>query len=155
MIQSIYLHKEIANTLRCFGPLDEVVNRVLAAGAQGHFDVMDRPPCPGRETALRYNIDITEPTYLAILQQYGPHSPRVSIRRLLYWFVEQQVYEELGWTITRRYTDEHREMAIRKTTQAIDAMERACKYCDGAYKEMAERLVQQLNAFREELSDGI
>lgn len=155
MIQSIYLHREIANTLRCFGPLDEVVNRVLAAGAAGQFDVMDKPPCPGRETATRYNIDITEPCYLAILQQYGPHSTRVSIRRLLYWFVEQQVYEQLGWRTTNRYTDERRKMAVRKTRQAIDAMERAYKFCDGSYKELAERLTQQLRAFQEELSDGI
>ena len=61
MIQSIYLHKYIVDTLSLFGDLSVVINRILQEGADGKIDILDRPPCMNRDGAGRYNITITQP----------------------------------------------------------------------------------------------
>lgn len=45
MIQSVYLHKYVVDTLCLFGDLSEVVNRILQEGADGNIELIDRPPC--------------------------------------------------------------------------------------------------------------
>ena len=66
MKQSIYLHKQIVDVLRCYGDLEEVINKILQEAANGKFDVMNKPPCPDRTGAGRYDIDIKEPNYLEL-----------------------------------------------------------------------------------------
>ena len=47
---SIYLHKDIVQTLKCFGDLNTVVNKILEEGANNKIDVMNRPACRSRYT---------------------------------------------------------------------------------------------------------
>ena len=70
MIQSVYLHKYVVDTLCLFGDLSEVVNRILQEGADGNIELIDRPPCKNREGAGRYNITINQSDYIDMLQSY-------------------------------------------------------------------------------------
>ena len=56
MIVSIYLHKYVVDTLQLFGNLDETINKILQAGADGDIEILDRPPCMN-QTVLEYQYD--------------------------------------------------------------------------------------------------
>ena len=88
MILSVYLHKDRADVLRTFGSLDEVVDRILSACDEGEFDIENKPECEPREGASRYNIKITNESYIDMLKNFGVKCKRISLRRLLYWFVD-------------------------------------------------------------------
>ena len=99
---SQYLHNDIVDVLKTFGDLNDVVNKILDAADEGYIEVEDKPPCRDRDGCDRYNIDIHNENYLELLRIHGVKSKQISLRRLLYWFVENEIYEELGWT-TRPY----------------------------------------------------
>lgn len=97
MICSIYLHNEIAEILKSFGELSEVVNKILQEGANGSFDFMDKPNIQSRDGAKRYEINVQQEDYLNLLKCFPINSPKISLRRLLYWFVENEIYVDLNW----------------------------------------------------------
>lgn len=103
MTQSIYLHRYVVDTLSLFGELSDVINRILQEGADGKIELLNRPPCTNRKGAGRYNVNITQQDYLELLECYPVNSSKVSIRRLLYWFVDFEIYEQLEWKPTRKY----------------------------------------------------
>ena len=96
---SIYLHKPIADLLKEFGNLSFVVNKILERVEDGTLELENKPAAPDRYGASRYNIDITNEYYLSLIATYSVNSPKISLRRLLYWFVENEIYEELDWKI--------------------------------------------------------
>ena len=132
MIQSIYLHRPIAETLSCFGNLSDVINRILQEGARGKFDIMDKPPAPDRQGASRYDVDITEPTYLDLVSMYTPFSTHISIRRLIYWFVENEIYNELDWHQVKGYVSKRTTVLTNKINKAYDELQRAISYSDNS-----------------------
>ena len=95
---SVYLHSHIVDTLRTYGRLDDVVNAMLDEADNGMFNVIDKPNCESRDGASRYSIEITNESYIALVESYPTNSSRVSLRRLIYWFVENEIYEECGWS---------------------------------------------------------
>ena len=154
MIQSIYLHKEVTSVLQCFGNLSDVVNRVLKAGADGYIDIMDKPVCPNREGAARYEIDITEPYYLELLSTYSPFSSKISLRRLLYWFVENEVYADLAWEQTSEYVDKKLQMFNKKIANALNEMERAVSYAPTKAKTETLNIVNKIKSLQEYMNNG-
>ena len=115
---SIYLHDEIYNILRCFGQLDDVVDKMLKAWENGEIDISCKQPCPGRDNAKRYDIEIRNRTYLAILSEEGPNSFRYSLRRALYWFVEEEIYNELRWTMETKFVNKQFEKFVNDVKKA-------------------------------------
>ncbi len=107
MIMSIYLSDDVANVLRCYGTLNDVVNKILVAGAEGAIDIMQKPKITERKGGHYYQIRIGEPNYLSLIDIYGASSSKISLRRLLYWFVENEVYQELSWEPCENYIDEN------------------------------------------------
>lgn len=124
MIVSIYLHKYIVDTLQLFGSLDETINRILQAGADGEIEILDRPPCINRDGASRYNVDITQRDYLELLECYPTNSPKVSIRRIIYWFVDFAIYEQLCWKADRKYLNKEVEQLCKQIDKARNAIAR-------------------------------
>lgn len=109
---SIYLSNDIIDILQCYGSITNVTNRILECGAEGLFDIMDKPTPPPKENGHQVIIDVTEPTYLELVDVYSIRSSRISLRRLLYWFVENEMYIELGWEATKTYKKSETEQAI-------------------------------------------
>ena len=116
MIFSVYLHKNVSEILMCYGELSEVVNRILSLAEEGVIDIVDMPRCQPRVGATRYDIDITSEYYLSLAKTFPPNSSRISLRRLLYWFVESEVYDELGWTVKSQYDSDEKRRILRKLT---------------------------------------
>lgn len=129
MTINIHLHKEIADSLRFFGDLSTVVNKILQAGADGVIDIMDKDTCPDKEGCEHCRIEVTEPNYLELYKMYGPKNRRISLRRLLYWFVENEIYEELGWQpINTEIVDKRAILFEKKLNTAITELTRAMSY---------------------------
>lgn len=121
---SIYLHKDIADRLKCFGKLNDVVNSILKECESGNIDWYNKPLCPPREGAARYNIEITNLAYLKELTQYPINSPVISLRRLLYWFVENEVFNDLGWIQLHEYVDSNTKYLEKSVSNAVNALQR-------------------------------
>ena len=153
MIISIYLHKEIANTLKTFGDLEKVVNEILFAGAEGAYDITNKPNCVSREGARRYEINITEPEYLELLKTYPINSSRISLRRLLYWFVENEIYNDLNWTPTNNYVDEGRIMLTKIVRNAETNMYKLSKYLQYDLQSECQEIINLLTSLEEKIND--
>lgn len=132
MIINVHLHKEIVETLTCFGYLPDVINRILQEGANGKFDVTDKPACPDRSHTSHYRIDITEPQYLEMYNLYGANSPKISLRRLIYWFVENEVYSDLNWIISDKFNSRNEKILQNKINKAYDELQRAILHSDNS-----------------------
>lgn len=102
---SVYLHSDRVDVLKTFGNLNDVVDRILKAYDEGFIDIEDRPVCEPRDGAGRYDIEIYNENYLQMLQLYGVKSKRISLRRILYWFVDNEIYNDLGWEPINDYID--------------------------------------------------
>lgn len=140
---SIYLHKPIVNLLRCFGDLSDVINKILDAGDQGMFDIMDKPSCESREGASRYTVNITNTTYLSLLNEYSVNSPRISLRRLIYWFVENEMYIELDWSMSNEYVDDFKNKFNKKLTDAINSFQSLKILAQSVYREPLLETIEQ------------
>lgn len=149
---SIYLHKDIVQTLKCFGDLNTVVNKILEEGANNKIDVMNHPACRSREGATKYLIDITEPIYLELYAEFGPFNQSISIRRLLYWFVENDIADELGWTVVNNFVDIDKERARKKFAAAQHELTSALRY---TYNEALKTKIIALSAEITHLSGEI
>lgn len=150
MLMSVYLHSTVAAVLRCFGTLDEVTDRILQLAADGHFDVTHMPPCGPRDGAARYNIEVTEPNYLQLLEDFGPHNSSVSLRRVLYWFVENQVYEEYGWEQSVAYKDKVEARLKRYLATARDTLTRASHLPSNKQAELQD-IIQRIDSIQEDI----
>ena len=150
---SIYLHRQIVEILTCYGDLNTVINRILREAAAGKFDVMHKPPAPSRETASRYDITITEPSYLELLDVYGPHSSKISIRRVIYWFVDNEMYDEFEWEQIQVFQDKHKQLLLKKLQYAISELEKAKRYCTDSLTIQLSDICNSIKGLKEELQD--
>lgn len=98
MEQSLYLHRDIYDILILYcGTIENAIDMILKEYDLGNIDIEDKPQCRPRDGAGRYNVIVNNENYLQLVDVYGIKSKRISLRRLLYWFVEYEVYDELGW----------------------------------------------------------
>lgn len=115
---SIYLHQSILDELACYGELDEVVDRILTLGERGVIDLENRPPCRPRTDAKRVTVDVHNTYYITLVRSYPRNSSLISLRRILYWFVENDMCTLLS-TVT--VTDE--ELYNRIYEQLLDIVQ--------------------------------
>lgn len=127
MMMSVYLHQYVADILRCFGDLDTAINKVLQACVENNIELTDKPQCPERTGSVRYDVDIVNDEYLALSALYPATSPKISLRRLLYWFVDNEMYTELDWTATNAYQDTVREKIGKKVNKVYADLNSLCR----------------------------
>ena len=149
---SIYLHKPIADTLKCYGDLSEITNKILSLGEQGLIILTDKPNVPDRQGATRYDIEVTNESYLSLVKSYPINSCRVSLRRLLYWFVENELYNEFGWKIVNSYVDTDKLKQVKKVDKCLELIERLHNTCP--YEDLCNEIVEKLNTLKEVIKNG-
>lgn len=140
---SIYLSNEIIDVLQCYGTISDVVNKILECAADGLFDVMDKPTPPPKQNGKQVIIDVVEPNYLELIEMYSIKSSRISLRRLIYWFVENEIYADLGWEGIQQYKSNNVERAIDMFADIklqMYRLEKLTVNCENQFKTIREKL---------------
>lgn len=95
----IRLHKEYVDVLTQFGTLSYTTNCILSACEIGAIDLFDKPVAPPKDGTQKHIITIDNLWYEQLLDDFGPKNMHISLRRLLYWFVDNEVYNDIGLQI--------------------------------------------------------
>ena len=154
MLVSIYLHKPIAETLKCFGDLSDVVNKIYDAAGEGIIDVMDKPKVPPRDGASRYDVDITSEYYMELLTAFPANSSRISVRRLLYWFVENEIYELLNLVPLHEYISIDKERILKKISGMHSLYNKMYMLLSTEERELAYPIKNNLIQLEEVIKNG-
>ena len=157
MVYNVYLHKYVADILSQFGELNTVVNHIVDSAMAGEFSIDDLPKAPDRTPGemSQYKFDIHNVEYNEMLQVRGSKSMTYSLRRIIYHFVDNELFTELGWeqtaTASANIGDYIRRLAIIITDAT--RLARACPvslrpYCNkvlSALKELNDASQQHIN----------
>lgn len=150
MIMSVYLHRSYVDILAQYGTLEEVINRILQEASEGNFSVEDKPPCGSREGAARYEVNVTNAEYLELLELYPTNSSKVSLRRLIYWFVDNDMMNECGWTPAYRYIASTHLKYVNQYSKTYCELAKLKKYAmDDGNVIVADRLDQLIKDFED------
>ena len=154
VIFSIYLHSPIAETLKCYGELSDVVNKILSLCEQGAIELIDMPKCPDRNGASRFDINVTSEYYISLVESFPPNSPRISLRRLLYWFVEQEMYDALEWIPTFPYISKEKNNILKKIGGIESDLHKLLLKLNEEEKQYCRNTILQLNELKEVIENG-
>lgn len=125
----IRVHKDYLNTLLRFGPLNEVLDRMYEAAYAGLIEVTGLPPAPPKDNmCCKRLVSISHPYYHYLVQTHGATSTLISVRRLLYYFVDNELYTVLMW------------QPVDRPASQLEQEDRA----DRAYSEGLARSLRQL-----------
>lgn len=154
MVFSVYIHQWVVDVLLCFGELSDVINRILEEGENGSFDIMNKPNIGDRDGAKRYEINITNEMYLELLNTFPINSSKISLRRLIYWFVENEMYVELGWSPIRNYHSSTNDKIIKKLNNICTELQKVEYQISDDYKITITEMLIKLNNLKETLKNG-
>lgn len=107
---SVYLHQDVIDVLECFGKISDVLTKMMKTLVQ--TDLLSGETlgtAPSREDARRIEFFVDDDT---VIQLTG-----LPFRQIIYWFVENEVYEQLGWKPIREYRE-------REKTRIINGFDR-------------------------------
>lgn len=97
----VRLHEDYYNVLTQFGTLDQVVDKAINAIEAGSIDLDCIPACPPLTGTHKYIVTVDNLFYDDLVQIYGSHSNRISMRRILYYIVDSELYSTLHWEPVR------------------------------------------------------
>lgn len=97
----VRLHEDYYNVLTQFGTLDQVVDKAINAIEAGSIDLDLVPACPPLTGTHKYIVTVDNLFYDDLVQIYGSHSNRISMRRILYYIVDSELYNTLHWELVR------------------------------------------------------
>lgn len=117
---SVYIERYALDVIKCFGKVDDVINRMLDAATGEEFDVFDKPSAGPRSDSVRVNVNIVNEEYIALVESMPANSPRISLRRYVHWFIDNEMPYLLGWTVANEYKHTERDK-VRKILKGINA----------------------------------
>lgn len=103
---NVQLPVEYYNILSMFGTMDEVTAKALELCENGEILLETLPPVYADETSKTFQVVINNNYYENLREIYGPTSPKVSIRKLLCYIVENEVYTDYKWPVVRLYDEQ-------------------------------------------------
>lgn len=120
MQQKIYLHNYILKIFSKYGGADNCINKIIDEAMSGKFDYEDSEPAPERSDGKYVYVNIVNQDFIQLINMYGVKSKRVSLRRMIYKYIDEELYEY--WKPEK--SEEERVELIRRYGNAIDAMRR-------------------------------
>ena len=146
MIYTLLLDAYAENTLKMFGELDEVVNDIVnLAMSEELFSFKDVTSCAPETYTRRRNIEITNEEYNTLIATVGIKSATYSLRRLVYWFIENEMYEIAGWKPKRPYVNEDKINFNRHKTNALHSIQQLLKYSTNKKLLQIIKELQEIN----------
>lgn len=107
---NIIIPLEYYNILTVFGSIEDVIYKALELCENGEIDLENLP-----QTANFVNVEnkiisvvITNSYYENLRTIYGTTSPKVSLRKLLCYIVENEIYFDYHWEVVQVYDKETR-----------------------------------------------
>lgn len=94
---NIAIDNNYYNILRLFGTMDEVVDKALKLVEQGEIDFDRCPQIPTTKNCRHIVVAISNPYYEELRALHGATSSKISINRLLYYIVDNELYYTYGW----------------------------------------------------------
>lgn len=95
---TVYLDQESINLLEMYGDISHVTDMVLEYMFEQGLTPSQLPSVVIRNNCKRVNIQVTNEDYIALTQLYPAKSSAISLRRVLNWFITNEIYSE--WPIT-------------------------------------------------------
>lgn len=153
MVITVYLHDEILTALQHFGTLEEVANRIVDAAVNGVFDSESLEKCPPAGTNTRkYTVNITNREYIEHRNMLGAKSSKVSLRRMLYHFVNNELYFDLGWQVVNNKVgtikdarDAKFNLLLAKVLDGLSSLYKLAKEEELVYVTTAIKELRNLN----------
>lgn len=112
---SVYLHQDVIDVLECFGRIGDVLTKMMKALVQ--TDLLNGETlgtAPPREDARRIEFFVDDDT---VLQLTG-----LPLRQIIYWFVENEVYDQLGWEPIRQYREREKARIINGFNRVLSEL---------------------------------
>ena len=104
---NITMSEECYKILLLFGTIDEVVQKALVLVEKGEIDLESCPYVQQFGKLKHIVVTIDNPYYESLRALYGATSPKASINRLLYYIVDNEIYEACGWKQVNKYNAEN------------------------------------------------
>lgn len=133
---TVYLHEYVYDALTAFGPLTDVVNRVLDAGEQGCIPIENLPPTPPRSSVScrQCKIIVTNEYYEDLIATHGERSSVVSLRRILYNFVDNELWTELEWKAVSQIITVSTSRYVHSLQRVVSSLTRAASQAPLAHR---------------------
>ena len=129
MVKTIYLHEYVIQILETFGKIDEVINKIVDIAMSGQLDIESAPVAPPQKDCTQCFIDIKNIEYLRLLDIRGHRNNRLSLRRLIYQFVDEEIYNTLGWATENYVPDSSTSKFRTQLARSIDNLIKLYKLC--------------------------
>ena len=104
---NITISDEYYKILRLFGTMDEVVQKALELAEKGDIDLETCPYVQQFGRLKHVVVTINNAYYESLRALHGATSPKASINRLLYYIVDNELYEAYGWKQVNKYNEEN------------------------------------------------
>ena len=104
---NITISEEYYKILRLFGTMDEVVQKALMLAEKGDIDLETCPYVQQFGRLKHIVVTVDNAYYESLRSLYGATSPKTSINRLLYYIVDNELYEAYGWKQVNKYNEEN------------------------------------------------
>ena len=95
----VRLPEDYLKVLLVYGSLSDITNRALEQVSLGNFPEIAEMPAVGElgGKTCKKLVTVDNDDYEMLVNVYGPHSSKVSLKRLLCYIVDTEAYETLGW----------------------------------------------------------
>lgn len=104
---NVTISEDYYKILRLFGTMDEVVQKALILAEQGDIDLENCPYVQQFGRLKHVVVNVNNPYYESLRALHGATSPKTSINRLLYYIVDNELYEAYGWKQVNKYNEEN------------------------------------------------
>lgn len=141
----VCIDKDVYERLISFGDISDVVNRILAEGEAGNIQIFDLPSTPLANPS-RYTVDITNTYYLELYATYGPTCTRISLKRIIQYFVDIEGYNLCGWTITDNIEqlEFERRVCLLRAVSALQKLRDCYPYYQQESKQYIDDICERL-----------
>ena len=143
----VRLPKDYVNLLRMYGTLEKVTQLALNMvhnETLPPIQEMDSAPSDKRGCG-KYIIAVNDEQFCKDCEIYGANNPRVSIRRLLYYIVDNEIYTDWELRTTPLETDDKYKERINKCILIIKTLMRKAPPEHIKYLEKALEYIQMLD----------
>lgn len=153
MIINLLIDDGTADLIRYYGSIPQVVNRILQHGAVGEIPLMDLPSVKLPDHNVKqYKVNVTDANYLQLCEIYGTKSARISLRRIVYWFMENEKYIEFNWEADSYFDKSKNQELIELVGEIESKLYRLYKLTGN--DPHARIIKNELNAIKNEVWDA-